>query len=812
MNRIAKFVSTRTTTAWILAILASIAIGVAAGEVARLAGERTRLSLLQTEADRGSLDMMSQTLSGNMMGALGLLGLVERDIKQEARGRIAPNDPDIVALLESVGTAHGANGTFLVGENGVVNSSWDSTGKPSTGLDVKFRPYFQMAKKGKESIYAAVSLATGKRALYFAAPLYGGTKADSPTVGAVVARTNLERVDKLLAGRASIALLLSPQGVVFSSSRPEWIGHLAAQPTPESIKAIRDLKQFGTMFDNKEPPVLPIAVAPGITEVDGKRHAVAHAKLQWNDPYGEWTMILLEDLTRTAPMAERVWIGVGCGLGILLLGILILQLLRGHHAQIAAAQQLRLNAEQQEALALRKSRLAEASLKLQQAMTTATLAQTFLDEANRLIGVLQGALYVVEGEGEARYLALAGGYACSSDLPAHVSFGDGLLGQCAVECRTILVETPQEGYWRVSSGLGGSLPRMVAILPILRNETLLGVAEMAALRLLDKDELGIFEDLLPLVALNLEILQRNRRTEEIAASSLATERELARMGEMERFNRLAQGREQRVLELKREVNRLAASLHRAAPYESAEIADRHGESAAIGAELAVQPAEPGGDEPLALDNLVDIDELQTLVTHFCEAVGIAAAIIDLQGKVLVSARWQRACTDFHRVNPDTCARCIESDTQLAVHLQDGQDFTLYRCKNGMTDCASPIIVEGQHLANVFIGQFHAGAPDLEFFTRQAEQFGFDREDYLAAISAAPVLDEARLPAILGFLSGFARMVASLSLQRQRADEAQQKLSQNAVIIERERLAAISLAEDAELARRALETRQSEPQP
>jgi ligand-binding sensor protein len=106
-----------------------------------------------------------------------------------------------------------------------------------------------------------------------------------------------------------------------------------------------------------------------------------------------------------------------------------------------------------------------------------------------------------------------------------------------------------------------------------------------------------------------------------------------------------------------------------------------------------------------LSDLIDVDESRNLLESFCEAVGIASAIIDLEGNVIIGVRWQRICTNFHRVNESTCKRCIESDTELANELGRGKKFSLYRCKNGMTDAASPIIIEGQHVANAFVGQF-----------------------------------------------------------------------------------------------------------
>ena len=42
-----------------------------------------------------------------------------------------------------------------------------------------------------------------------------------------------------------------------------------------------------------------------------------------------------------------------------------------------------------------------------------------------------------------------------------------------------------------------------------------------------------------------------------------------------------------------------------------------------------------------LADLIDIKQSRTLLESFCESVGIASAIIDLEGNVLIGVRWQR---------------------------------------------------------------------------------------------------------------------------------------------------------------------------
>ena len=178
-----------------------------------------------------------------------------------------------------------------------------------------------------------------------------------------------------------------------------------------------------------------------------------------------------------------------------------------------------------------------------------------------------------------------------------------------------------------------------------------------------------------------------------------------------------------------------------------------------------------------LAKLIDFSQLNQMFEDFLEVVGLPVCIIDLNAHVLASSRWQRLCMEFHRVQPDACARCIESDVSLSKAMQQGQDYAIYSCRNGLTDCAAPIVIEGRHIANLFIGQFLLAPPDLDFFKRQAAEFGFDQAAYLSALAEVPVIAEARLPAILRFLTGFAHWVVSTSLSQKRNQALQSELEQ-----------------------------------
>lgn len=105
-----------------------------------------------------------------------------------------------------------------------------------------------------------------------------------------------------------------------------------------------------------------------------------------------------------------------------------------------------------------------------------------------------------------------------------------------------------------------------------------------------------------------------------------------------------------------------------------------------------------------------------------ELTHITTALIDLKGNVFVIAGGQEICSKSYRVHPETCKYCIESDTKLSLGAAPGE-FKIYRCKNNIWNVATPLIVEGQHVGNIFSGYFffEDEAPEYDFFQSQAKK-------------------------------------------------------------------------------------------
>jgi PAS domain S-box-containing protein len=173
---------------------------------------------------------------------------------------------------------------------------------------------------------------------------------------------------------------------------------------------------------------------------------------------------------------------------------------------------------------------------------------------------------------------------------------------------------------------------------------------------------------------------------------------------------------------------------------------------------------PEGDlSNLDLADIIDARSLQSLVDDFYRLTGMPMGLIDIKGKVLVGVGWQDICTKFHRVHPETCENCIESDTLLSADIPPGE-FKVYKCKNNLWDVATPVMVGDRHVGNLFMGQFFfEDEPiDYEFFRSQARQYGFEEKAYIASLEAVPRLSRETLNTSMSFFMKLAGLLSKLS--------------------------------------------------
>jgi DNA-binding CsgD family transcriptional regulator/ligand-binding sensor protein len=147
-----------------------------------------------------------------------------------------------------------------------------------------------------------------------------------------------------------------------------------------------------------------------------------------------------------------------------------------------------------------------------------------------------------------------------------------------------------------------------------------------------------------------------------------------------------------------------------------------------------------------LPQLVDVANLQTLTDLWYKATGISSVILDPDGSILTKSGSQDICLNFCRLSPEPRERCVRSDKGIAIKVS--RNYKVEKCRNGLSDASIPITVRGEHFGNFVTGPFFLEPPDIEFFKRQAIQFGLDENRYLDTVSKIPVVEKAKIHFLL----------------------------------------------------------------
>lgn len=172
-----------------------------------------------------------------------------------------------------------------------------------------------------------------------------------------------------------------------------------------------------------------------------------------------------------------------------------------------------------ESQARAKTRLNTLSEGLQKARTHRELAEACLSQLAPLTGAASGALHVLDEE--KGVLDYAGGYARTGHEPDSrpIVFGHGLVGQCAKERSPIELTEPQGLPFTAALGPGALGLRTLWLLPIQRMERVLGVLSLATPTRFEAEHRRLLEEILPVLALNLEILSGNLETQGLLEKS-----------------------------------------------------------------------------------------------------------------------------------------------------------------------------------------------------------------------------------------------------------------------------------------------------
>lgn len=128
-----------------------------------------------------------------------------------------------------------------------------------------------------------------------------------------------------------------------------------------------------------------------------------------------------------------------------------------------------------------------------------------------------GGLYIHSAEKDGNYLQLVSSVALGKKkaLRIKIEKGVGLVGTCALEKQTIYLDNLPDNYITVMSGLGKSKPKYLAVIPLLYDEELIAVIEIAFIHELKDYEKRFLETMADTVASALVTARINAKTEQL---------------------------------------------------------------------------------------------------------------------------------------------------------------------------------------------------------------------------------------------------------------------------------------------------------
>ncbi|MES2803850.1 MAG: ATP-binding protein, partial [Bdellovibrionota bacterium] len=198
-----------------------------------------------------------------------------------------------------------------------------------------------------------------------------------------------------------------------------------------------------------------------------------------------------------------------------------------------------------------KTNLAKFSGMMQGQRSITSVAQLIMSELTPLVGGHQGTFFMMENDSEQAgefTLNLIASYAFTErrNVSNKYRLKEGLVGQCAFEKKRILLTQPED-YVVISSSLVEEKPRNVIVLPVLFEEELKAVIELASTKPFTQNYISFLDQLMDSVGVILNMISSSMRTEELLQELKRSNAELeAQATELEEKAKLLEVKNQEV--------------------------------------------------------------------------------------------------------------------------------------------------------------------------------------------------------------------------------------------------------------------------
>jgi HAMP domain-containing protein/CheY-like chemotaxis protein/signal transduction histidine kinase len=212
-----------------------------------------------------------------------------------------------------------------------------------------------------------------------------------------------------------------------------------------------------------------------------------------------------------------------------------------------------------------KTNLARFTGMLQGQRDLTTVGRMLLSELAPLVSAQQGVIYQMGGE-ESSEMVLLSAFAGDGE-DGHLrrlKIGEGLVGQCASEKRRMLISELPPNTIAIRSGLFEAVPKNVIVLPVLFEDRVKAVIELASLSAFTTSHLAFLEQLTASIGIVLNSIEATMQTEGLLKQSqqLATELQVQQK-ELQQTNEQLAQKAQQLAEQNVEVERKNQEIEQA---------------------------------------------------------------------------------------------------------------------------------------------------------------------------------------------------------------------------------------------------------
>ncbi|HJT06432.1 MAG TPA: response regulator, partial [Stellaceae bacterium] len=168
-----------------------------------------------------------------------------------------------------------------------------------------------------------------------------------------------------------------------------------------------------------------------------------------------------------------------------------------------------------------KTNLAKFTRMLQGERDLVTVSNLILSELAPLVNAQHGVFYITTRDSDEPMLDLVASYAFTErkHLANRFRFKEGLVGQCAYEKKRILLHNVPRDYVQISSGLGEAVPLNIVVLPVLFENEVKAVIELASMGRLSATHQSFLDQLMESIGIVLNTIAATMRTEGLLKQS-----------------------------------------------------------------------------------------------------------------------------------------------------------------------------------------------------------------------------------------------------------------------------------------------------